>query len=79
MEGLCAGLPAIYNPGLGSGRELGGKFGIPLDENDLAGTVARGRKEYERLATALAADRHYYSIERAAPIYMSVFKRAAEG
>jgi glycosyltransferase involved in cell wall biosynthesis len=79
MEGLCAGLPAIYNPGLGSGSELGGKFGIPLDENDLLGTVVRARKQYERLATALAADRHYYSIERAAPSYMSVFMRAAEG
>ena len=43
IEGLCAGLPAIYNPGLGSGIELGGKFGISLDENDLLGTVAWGR------------------------------------
>jgi len=79
MEGLCAGLPAIYNPGLGSGSELVGKFGIALDENDLQGTVARARKRYERLATALAADRHYYSIERAAPSYLSVFKAAAKG
>jgi glycosyltransferase involved in cell wall biosynthesis len=79
IEGLCAGLPAIYNPGLGSGRELGGKFGIPLDENDLPGTVARAREEYERLATALAADRHYYSIERAAPSYINVFETVAKG
>ncbi len=79
IEGLCAGLPAIYNPGLGSGSELGGKFGIALDENDLPRTVAQARKQYERLATALAAQRHYYSIERAAPNYLSVFKRVAEG
>jgi len=78
IEGLCAGLPAIYNPGPGSGSELGGKFGIALDENDLPGTVAQARKQYEQLATALAAERHYYSIERAAPHYMSVFKRVAE-
>jgi glycosyltransferase involved in cell wall biosynthesis len=79
MEGLCAGLPAVYNPGLGSGGELGGKFGIPLNESDLPGTVVRARKQYERLATALAVNRHYYSIERAAPNYMSVFKIMAEG
>jgi hypothetical protein len=46
IEGLCAGLPAIYNPRLGSGSELGGEFGIALDENDLPGTVARARKQY---------------------------------
>jgi hypothetical protein len=79
MEGLCAGLPAIYNPGPGSGSELGGKFGIALDENDLPGTVLQARRQYEGLATALAANRHYYSIERAAPNYMNVFKTVAEG
>ena len=79
IEGLCAGLPAIYNPGLGSGSELGGKFGIPLDENELPGTVARAREHYEQLATALSVNRHYYSIDRAAPNYMSVFKTVAEG
>lgn len=79
IEGLCAGLPAIYNPGLGSGSELGSEFGVPLDENDLPGTVARAREQYERLTTALAINRHYYSIERAAPNYMSVFKAVAHG
>lgn len=64
---------------MGSGRELGGKFGIPLNENDLPGTVTRAREDYQRLATALAADRHYYSIDRAAPNYMSVFKTVAQG
>jgi len=79
IEGLCAGLPAIYNPGLGSGSELGGRFGIALDENNLPGTVARARSQYERLATALAGDRDYYSIERAAPSYVSIFRTVAEG
>jgi hypothetical protein len=79
IEGLCAGLPAIYNPGPGSGSELGGKFGVALDENNLTDTIAQAKKHYERLATALAAVRHYYSIERAAPKYMSVFKMVAEG
>jgi hypothetical protein len=79
IEGLCAGLPAIYTPCLGSGSELGGKFGIALDENNLSDTIGRARQQYERLATALAADRDYYSIERAAPNYMSVFKIVAEG
>ena len=79
IEGLCAGLPAIFNPGLGSGSELGGKFGIPLDENDLRGTVARAREQYEQLTTALANNRHYYSIGRAALNYMSVFKTVALG
>jgi hypothetical protein len=78
IEGLCAGLPAIYNPDQGSGGELGGKFGIPLDENDLPGTVARAREHYERLATALSVDRQYYSIDRAASNYMSVFKAVAQ-
>jgi glycosyltransferase involved in cell wall biosynthesis len=76
IEGLGAGLPAIYNPGPGSGSELCGKFGISLDENDLPGTVARAREEYEQLATALVANRHYYSIDRAASDYISVFKNA---
>jgi glycosyltransferase involved in cell wall biosynthesis len=79
IEGLCAGLPAIYNPGQGSGSELGGKFGIPLDENDLPGTIRRAREQYERLATALSVNRHYYSIERAASNYVDVFKTVAQG
>jgi hypothetical protein len=58
---------------------LGSKFGLALDESDLPSTVAQARKQYERLATALAAERHYYSIVRAAPNYMNVFKRVAEG
>jgi hypothetical protein len=78
IEGLCAGLPAIYNPSIGSGSELAGNFGIALDENDLPGTIARARSHYERLATALTAERHYYSIERAAHAYLGVFKSVAE-
>ena len=74
VEGLCAGLPAIYNPGPGSGSELGGKFGIALDESDLPGTISRAREHYEGLATALTADRHYFSIGRAARTYMNIFQ-----
>jgi glycosyltransferase involved in cell wall biosynthesis len=74
IEGLAAGLPAIYNSGYGSGFELGGKFGISLIENDLPGTVALARQMYEPLATALATERHYYSIARAAKNYLSVFR-----
>jgi glycosyltransferase involved in cell wall biosynthesis len=79
IEGLCAGLPAIYNPGLGSGSELGSRFGIPVDENDLPGTVVRARKQYERLATALSVNRHYYSIDRAATNYIRIFRALARG
>jgi glycosyltransferase involved in cell wall biosynthesis len=74
IAGLCAGLPAIYNPGLGSGIELGGKFGVALDKTDLPGTVVQARNQYENLATALTTNRHYYSIERAPASYMSIFE-----
>lgn len=74
IEGLCAGLPAIYNPGPGSGTELAGDFGVALDERDLPGTVTRARKGYERLAIKLEAHRDYYSIERAAADYINIFK-----
>jgi glycosyltransferase involved in cell wall biosynthesis len=79
VEGLCAGLPAIYNPGPGSGSELGGKFGIALDESDLPFTISRAREHYERLATALIAERHYFSIERAARTYMNIFQAVGRG
>jgi glycosyltransferase involved in cell wall biosynthesis len=79
IEGLAAGLPSIYNSGPGSGSELTGKFGISLMENDLSGTVALARQMYEPLATALARERHYYSIGRAAKDYLSVFKTVIRG
>jgi glycosyltransferase involved in cell wall biosynthesis len=78
VEGLCSGLPAIYNPGAGSGSELGGKFGIALDKSDLPGTIFRAREHYEGLAIALIAERHYFSIERAARTYASVFQAVAQ-
>jgi hypothetical protein len=53
-------------------------FGLALDENDPPGAIARPRNQYQWLATELAANRHYYSIERAAPNYMSDFERVAE-
>jgi glycosyltransferase involved in cell wall biosynthesis len=74
IEGLCAGLPSIYNPGPGSGAELGNRFGIALDENDLPGTISRARGKYEALSTALIPARHYFSIERAASSYLDIFK-----
>lgn len=79
VEGLCAGLPAIYNPGPGSGNELGGKFGIALDESNLPGTISQAREHYEGLATSLAAHRHYFSIERAARTYLKVFRAVGRG
>jgi glycosyltransferase involved in cell wall biosynthesis len=77
IEGLCAGLPVIYNPRPGSGSELGSDFGIALNEGNLSGTIARARQQYERLVTALSIRRQYYSIGRAAPCYMNVFKALA--
>ncbi len=79
IEGLCAGLLTIYNPGPGSGGELSGEFGLSLDENNLPDTITRARVHYERLATALASSRDCYSIDRAAREYIEVFRTVDRG
>jgi len=78
IEGLCAGLPVIYNSGPGSGGELGGKFGISLNENDLPCTVAQAREGYVQLATALADHATTIRLTARPPNYMCVFQTAVE-
>lgn len=73
IEALCAGVPVLYNPGIGSGRELGEEHGIAMDLNNLQDTVAAARRLYNELVGDLAEERTQYSIQAAAEKYWGCF------
>jgi glycosyltransferase involved in cell wall biosynthesis len=77
IEALAAGVPVLYGTPPGSGPELGSGFGLALDENDLAGTIARARDRYPEFTARLARDRGYFSIARAAADYAALFGEIA--
>lgn len=75
FEGVCAGLPVIYNPGPGSSREIVGECGIALDAADPARTVAEARARLTALRGTVLARRSSYAIEHAANRYRELFTR----
>lgn len=74
IEGLCAGLPALYNPGPGTGAELAGEYGVSIDEKDLEASIASAKNSYTNLNEKLSKNRMQFSIEYAADLYGKVFK-----
>ena len=74
IEALCAGLPVIYNPGIGSGTELGKDYGIALNEKNLDETLSSARTQYDRLIEKLQKDRSGFSINHVAKSYLDVFQ-----
>jgi glycosyltransferase involved in cell wall biosynthesis len=79
FEAVCAGLPVVYHPGPGSSREIVGACGVPLDESDLAGTVAQARRELGTLRAAVLAQRDRFAISNAAARYRAVFEQVVNG
>lgn len=73
FEALSAGLPAIYNSGPGSSAEIVGDCGFALDEADMAATVIKARALLPRLREALARQKPFFAIDRAAQAYVAAF------
>lgn len=78
FEAICSGLPVLYNPGVGSSREIVGRNGIALDENNLAGSVSEARDRFSELKQNVYESRSYYHIERATKAYADAFRNVAE-
>lgn len=77
FEAVCAGLPAIYNPGPGSSAEIIGSCGLALNEANLARTVAEARDRFNDLRCTVLTDRARFAIGYAAARYRDVFERQA--
>lgn len=78
IEAMSMGLPVMYNPGPGSGAELGTTHGIALIESDPAATISTARDQYAALSTALVTAREEYSITFAARAYLDFFTAKAK-
>jgi glycosyltransferase involved in cell wall biosynthesis len=76
FEGVCAGLPVIYNPGPGSSREIVGECGIALDAADPGRTAAEARARLAELRATVLAKRASYAIDHAANRYRELFARS---
>lgn len=76
VEALCAGVPVLYNPDIGSGKELGAKHGIAIDVENLQGTIEKAKSRYNDLVEDLAEKRRQYSIQGAAEKYLNCFQSA---
>jgi glycosyltransferase involved in cell wall biosynthesis len=77
FEAICSGLPVIYNPAIGSSREIVGHCGIPLDEADLSRTINAAREQFIMLRNIVIEKRDNYTITRAASEYRTLFERLA--
>lgn len=77
FEALCMGLPVIYNPGPGSGTEIVGSCGLPLDERDLVSTTREAKLRYGELRGQVLINRHRFAIDAAMSSYRDVFIQLA--
>jgi glycosyltransferase involved in cell wall biosynthesis len=77
FEAVCSGLPVIYNPGPGSGAEIVGPNGLPMDVTSLHATVDRARGLLEPLRATVLENRAQYTAERAARQYREAFEIVA--
>ena len=73
FEALSAGLPVIYNPDKGSSPEIVGKCGIPIDEKNLESTINKAYSLFPTIVKEVKNNKYYFSINRAANEYISVF------
>jgi glycosyltransferase involved in cell wall biosynthesis len=77
FEAVCSGLPVLFNGGTGSSGEIVQGNGLPIDEANLAETVARARALLPELKDAVMRNRDYYTVRRAARQYCEVFDTVA--
>lgn len=77
FEAVCAGLPVIYNPGLGSSAEIVGSCGISLNEMNLADTLVHARRFQRQLCSIVLEGRVRFTINHAANCYRRVFEQAS--
>jgi glycosyltransferase involved in cell wall biosynthesis len=73
FEALCAGLPVIYNSGIGSSSEIIGQCGLPLDESNLSNTVQQARSRYGELNNQVLQNRPRFAIDTAIVGYRDIF------
>lgn len=78
IEALRFGLPVIFNPGEGSGVELAGAYGVPLNQDDLISTIVKARQDYMSLKEKILKECDKFGIDRAAQAYYAVFARQLE-
>lgn len=69
FEALLNGLPVLYNDGVGSGREIVGDCGVPIEEADLNATLETLRKRYDIIVKIIQDKRDYFTINRAMEEY----------
>ena len=79
FEAMTVGLPVIYNPGVGSSREIVQDCGLPLDEADLKTTVLEARQQLPALRATVLGARGRFTIAHAADVYRRVFEETAAG
>jgi glycosyltransferase involved in cell wall biosynthesis len=79
FEAVCCGLPVIYNDGVGSGTELVGDNGLPIDERNVEETVRKVKGCYRQLKEHVKYAQRYYSIDRTVAQYIEVFSRIIGG
>jgi glycosyltransferase involved in cell wall biosynthesis len=78
FEAVCSGLPVIYNSGPGSSAEVVGENGFAFDETSFdEEIVRRARAALPELKEAVARNRAYYAVERAASQYREIFDAEA--
>lgn len=77
FEAIYAGLPIIYNPDIGSSREIVQNNGLPLNESNLQETIEKAIINYDCYADNTLQTREHYSIGRAAGQYIDLFKKIA--
>jgi glycosyltransferase involved in cell wall biosynthesis len=75
IEALYAGLPVIYNGGVGGSPEIVMGNGIEVNEENLGETINLAKNKYNMLRKKLLEDRSYYSIKRATSQYLDIFNK----
>jgi glycosyltransferase involved in cell wall biosynthesis len=75
FEGICSGLPVIYNRDTGSSEEIVGECGIALDEANLGNTIKDARINFAKLRRKVTENQWKYSIQYSAEKYAEILKK----
>lgn len=78
FEAILSGMPIIYNPKRGSSEEIVKENGLPLNEQNLYETFKNAMDNYYIYTRSVKQTKQYYSIRRAADLYMNIFKDIAK-
>ncbi len=78
IEGLCAGIPIIYNDAPGGSQELVGDSGLAINTNDIPATVDQARQLYNSFLEKAENNKSCFDITYAAKKYSEVFLRVAQ-